>query len=944
MSNPLLARRENLGIKLPEELRDIEILIHPFLDGYYGTADDLTAAAKRAQDKYGLEKAASMLESKRCAELWPAVEMAKAVEMGMVFNEGARKRPLAITADSKPALRRRAYSGSVLANLLFTVAPDMQLEFGDEGQLLSYKAPMVTVPFFFDLDEAKKRVSTYFMASAGTMMAMGRLEQSLLGHQLGASLSGAITKEEARLAIRNCGVVPSSEYSSYEVPDVYKMLWPIVHDASGLGVKLNKSASLGFPYCCKGTDAAGLNRCLEIVNFMLRDNGWKTNAATQYRRCMVSKPGFVLFQGKTKTDLYSKEKIDAAKMRFYLVMPAHLKLYLMRLTQPFEGSRMSLMTIHKLGLESFNPFGPPVEEMQDMVLKLHSAQKMGLTGIGSKLVVRSLDFQLWKRGYGYLHVGDDTVVVILARRYTATGEYYSQLIVFGTDQTSFDLTQDAEVCDEVDEELAAKMAEIDANSAGLWREIRKQRLTLVNQSGVALIRGTGTSGIVLQSLVNDCNQDVLMQRIMKDLTRDPLKREDGMIEYAITPQHIQDAVEKHGKAMKFTVRLEYLHSIKNRRVLGPFAADSPESKEHVTMELLSWALDSEELPAFEFLGCKITCRKRSPRAPQQGYPSMGNASWMPPEAPNLDVLVAPNIGRLGLSLLYPNKMWVDEGASGIDEFKLYDIIRLAGTLLCTGHLDLGLKHIRVRTETSDPFRRFTDVASDILLNEAKKLSKASPSARVGEMISNTTELLAENPFMGEGGFDDLKQIHTMDKLLDFLRNLPKIHHRVWNISPVSANTVLAERRPNVAREMPFDTVVGIGDSWADAMELEETNAAAVQSLLFDAVALPKGKLPYSDLRVVALRAFTRAAYGRFPPNKEVRQVLTHGGNPLDSGKESATQKRNKQKKRAKARARNDRTGYEAHEEASSRNLAALQLEEAAQAADEYERSSRRYFD
>jgi hypothetical protein len=361
-------------------------------------------------------------------------------------------------------------------------------------------------------------------------------------------------------------------------------------------------------------------------------HSWRNNAAAHYRLAMEQKPSLVTFQGKTKGDLYSREKIDKLMLRFYTVMPGHLKLLLARVTQPFGKAKRTLFDV--------------IDEGRD-VENFHSAQKIGMTQDGPQYILRSLECQMQAHGYAYLHCGDDAIF-----SYAYAHQGVTRVVMFKIDASNYDLTQRYDTTSEIDDRLALGMAEIDSNMAGLWKAIFAERLVNIHMSGVVRMSGIGASGLPLQSEKNDLLMDVYCQRVVEQLeitdTAHGSLLDSEMPVYCTTPVRMDGIIGRVATGLGLKVRIENMVS-----------SDILVSGENVVFETIS-----ESCPeGFPFLGYRIVPATK----------------LMTQETGPL-VTAVGQIDRFAVTMQYPNKTWVKDR----EEFNCYDEQRIASTVLALG--------------------------------------------------------------------------------------------------------------------------------------------------------------------------------------------------------------------------------------------------------------------
>lgn len=890
MSNPIRIQTQRIADKFRAAILEHipEYELQP--DGQFtGNLEQIEADAHFLG---GVDRLVEVLDRKDCVVLRNSLYMQPMVNAGLVFNDGAKSRLLSITMDSKLQFRLRTLLATHVKNILMSGQRDVYYERDATwGNFLS-SSGSGDEHIDFDFQEALDSTTQKFMVSGGTQHSLGRLALAL--PDVSPFNFQKVTAEEADAAYENCGFYFGSRWEG-AAPRAWKKaygkLWPIEVDGDHeAAISINKHASLGIPYYARADNEAALAACLGLVAQMINGR-WGTNAATEYRRAMTAAPGLVTFMGKTKSDVYSSEKIEKHQLRFYLVMPGHLKLFVQRATQPFASAKISLVDIFEIPRK--NPFF--TEDLEENLMSFHSAQKLGLTGEGPSLIVRILDHQLARQGWGYLHCGDDTIFVINIMRVLKQPDGSETvgpwLVVFGTDQSNFDLTQREEVFRKIDDRLAQGLSQVDENIAGLWREIRRGRLVNIHQAGVVYMSGLGTSGIPLQSEVNDMIEDVYCQRLIKRLTRRAHQCNNGLKAFHVTAEELRHSVTEVGAAMGLSARLEFVRSYNGMGL---------QIEDRLRTSLL------DEMISFPFLGFTFSGEQL-----HDLFASFAPGDPAPPRA----ITVVPQMSRFCVNILYATKAWVRDKL----DHQAYDLIRVFGSLLNTGVLFVGSN---TRATFHDRFNAIVAVLQRALLE-----------------IPGTLEVervVDEDVYAGEETQQQFSNLAGIRKIItpfehDFSNNAASLLFKIAEIwdpwRPLTAR-----------REVDFAREVGVGRpmvslaatdglSWADEMETED-DAAIADMLGLDAfnpalieLILQMSKRVsfenYLNLTPKLLRQTTARNWGRPPPNVAVRNPATlnpvaraggNGGQGGDGGGGGGggmtrSQKRSAQRRRQKERQR-----------------------------------------
>lgn len=320
-----------------------------------------------------------------------------------------------------------------------------------------------------------------------------------------------------------------------------------------------------------------------------------------------SNPELWLLKGKTKGDYYKKDKIGNGMLRFYNAFPRQVVLNMQVATQVLERQSLNIL---------------------DDPLKLHSGLGISLVRGGAEQLVDALDAQLASVGSAYVHVGDDSWVVVRAG---------GKLITFALDCSSFDLTQHGDATREIHASIRNELERVDAVAANLWHAVARERLVALVGGAVVRMKHAGPSGMPLQSKVNDMAMDIMIHRTLSK----------GTEEDFLEPGRLDALLQKVGGGMGFAVRLESYSAI-----------DSATLKRALSV-----------IP-FLFVGYyfyteddKVRVVADLPRSfAQMPYPSQ---AWVKKDH-ELEVLEAMRLGSIYMSQgIYPS-----EGAKAQEAFKM----------------------------------------------------------------------------------------------------------------------------------------------------------------------------------------------------------------------------------------------------------------------------------
>ena len=864
-----------------------------------------------------------------------SVRMTTALSQSMVFNLGGVKRLLATTQDSPLQLRLRTLLTTSVINEFkyylcgrrgggeLPVYTDLGLHV--RGEILNEK---------YSLEECNTATATKFMASGGTHLSMGRVLSAIPVTNL--TRVHPITRDEANLAYEQCGMYHGSIWQQLFPQEslAYGGIWPLTtSEGVGRTVEINKHASLGYPYLAKASDPTALQRCLEVVKYMDESADW-ANAGEQYRRCMATSPLFVLFGGKTKNDIYTAEKIREARMRFYLVMPGHLKLFIQQAAQPFAKAKRTLLDVwdHEEGY------------------RLRSAQKMGVNKEGATRIIRGLDKQLARGPLAYLHCGDDTLFAMRTVSSDTLGgsrpdRTRHQLTFFGVDMSNFDLTQQERIIREVDDRLAEGLASIDARRSSLWREIRRRRLVNIHQSGVVFMDGLGTSGINLQSEVNDMLMDVYCQRLERRL-RKYLITYDGVQTHRITHAELLSTIQTVATEMGFVAKLEFVKSEDQDHLTNytrPRLFNNAASYallEGCYVKFLGYNISTvraEEYDGYAYpMGFKFMVGE--PVTPEDVVPEHRTYMSLPGAfsvALGSDELLplacaVCDLPRSLANLNYASKTWIKRKR----EFEMYNLVRVFGTLQTLG---LGteaeeqafmLQAVRSVSKwlAKDAWRLHNETIADAEVDEAPAhVEGVQLPLTARQLVNMIWKPPSGGQYLPEGEMLRDVELRDKPKLVNLLRtgqdpetvggavNLMAYRlYRVWDPRLRLEQRDWVRDMPGVV--IPAPLLTG-SSNWADLME--EEAAEALETYMFYDMRDEDGALIASTWgvdhrdqilgKLQAFREATLANWGRPPPNVAVRHTTS-----LNPQKEafqpgapgtgsSKTRKTKARKQRAKAK-------------------------------------------
>lgn len=358
----------------------------------------------------------------------------------------------------------------------------------------------------FGKEAVGKAMAGKVYVDAGTEGALGRI--ALAYPRVSDRPRAPVSAAEASGAMERCGLRMD------QLPLPALRPYPLIAQEGEASITVNPNADNGFPVLGKWTTPDAAVMCMELAVAVRRELERVEDVGAWLRQAEADRPWLVACRGKAKGDYYSQEKVVEARMRFYNAFPRQMLMNMQIATQVLEQNSSNILS------------------------------GVGHSGIGISLVrggcgdlVKALDAQLRKDGYAYVHVGDDSWVII--RR-------GGELIMFALDCSNFDLTQHGDVTREVHVAIRKQLERIDVKAARLWEAYARERLVVVVGAHVRRWKHAGPSGMPLQSKVNDVLMDVMINRLLAKLGGTEL----------LTAARVDLAVREAAASMGFVAKLE----------------------------------------------------------------------------------------------------------------------------------------------------------------------------------------------------------------------------------------------------------------------------------------------------------------------------------------------------------------------------------------------------
>lgn len=331
----------------------------------------------------------------------------------------------------------------------------------------------------FGRGQVRTRVLETFFADGGVENTLGRVQ--LAYPKVGERPTHPPTRAEAQRALHGSGI------SLARLSDDALAPYPLYPtEVGGKSVSVNPKSSNGLPVLGKFETPGAADRVLGLAagfrKELTRAAATTTGVAAWKERMEATNPQMVACLGKAKSDYYKVGKLTAGMLRFYNVLPRQIALNMQVATQPLEALAL--------------PFGAGS----------NSGHGVTLHHGGAAELVAELDRRLALEGRAFVHVGDDSWVLVKVRE---------KICMFALDCSNFDLTQHSAVTSEVHAAIHRQLARIDAPAADLWLAYARSRLVVVAGSVVRKWPHAGPSGMPLQSKVNDMLMDVLIERALE---------------------------------------------------------------------------------------------------------------------------------------------------------------------------------------------------------------------------------------------------------------------------------------------------------------------------------------------------------------------------------------------------------------------------------------------
>lgn len=475
----------------PLTLKQSELAEAGLSSAYFTPTDDFTAYVRTMYDP----KMVLMRIRDLDFELARSIIIPKEVTCdARVLDNIKTPSTLAISNKKGLSLRKRSVLGLEMGNVMYSHLP---------------QAPHRVVGF--TQEEVHARTALVVSAGGGTEHTMGRIQAAY--PRKGFTPSRPISQFEAGHALGACGL----RLDRHNVPQRY----PMFASESGEDQQMvyaNNKADNGLPVGMKWGDLPAQQMVLRIAQgiYIELESAYRVDPVkgvwNWVRGAEAGSPHLVAFMGKAKEDSYKLSRVEARQLRFYNVVPRQILLIMQMATQPFEAQSRSLF---KEG---------------------NSGQGISFMYGGAEDFVSELERRVEAHGYAYVHVGDDSLVVVQVK-----GAY----VLFSLDASNFDLTQHGATTKAVHEVLRDELMLINPISAQLWYALARERLVVTFNAVTLKWKHGGASGLAMQSKVNDMLMEVMLHRMMTSTPPAWTHRDS-----------VEALASMVGKAMGFAVRLE----------------------------------------------------------------------------------------------------------------------------------------------------------------------------------------------------------------------------------------------------------------------------------------------------------------------------------------------------------------------------------------------------
>lgn len=327
----------------------------------------------------------------------------------------------------------------------------------------------------FGREVVSARVKQTFNASGGTELTLGRILSAY--PKRGATVLRPVTRAEAMSALSGAGI------NLKRLNDDQLRPFPLLPQEDGRAITVNRKATNGYPvlgdWDTPGAAEKVMGLAVTLRRALAEASKERGGVQALIQHYEDTDAQLVALMGKAKGDYYKEEKLGSGKLRFYNAFPKQILLNMQVATQVIEGYALSYLQ----GSNSFSG--------------------VNLLYGGADELVAEMDQRLSIRGRVYIHMGDDSWVVVRVG---------NRLVWFALDCSNFDLTQHNACTKEVHHAVHTQLQRIDVTAADLWLTYARERLVVVTGTLAYKWKHAGPSGMPMQSKTNGMLMEVLIER------------------------------------------------------------------------------------------------------------------------------------------------------------------------------------------------------------------------------------------------------------------------------------------------------------------------------------------------------------------------------------------------------------------------------------------------
>jgi hypothetical protein len=379
-------------------------------------------------------------------------------------------------------------------------------------------------------EDSYNKINSWVKASGGVFLTLGRLVKYYPRKNL---LIEIPTDEEVRLAFLHSGVPDDQNLSANNSRSIRGGAEMVDH------IKINSGSEAGYPTKGKLNDPA----VLEMNILMAEDiraavGNCKTYAEAKdiFDVIELQVPSMFTYIAKTKSDVYSIDKLLDSEARLYTVLSAAVRIAI------FPGSQ---------GLESVCGSINIEGEQRSALEAVRTFKGSNYTKSGASKMVAVMEALLEQEAIVAVTNGDDSFIV---------ASCLDGVVKWSNDCSSFDITQRYEVMEPIRRKLIEKVALVDPVSAFvLERVVMEEKQIVLTGACTYKMRHSSLSGTPLVSVANDVAMQVFATRhqtLIKN--KFPIDKTTGRLSCTIselTEEFLLETMKVAALTMGFTVKL-----------------------------------------------------------------------------------------------------------------------------------------------------------------------------------------------------------------------------------------------------------------------------------------------------------------------------------------------------------------------------------------------------